>query len=108
MKYTKGPWFIKGEYHDLAVYGKSPRGREVLVAYIGKAQPRHSRHNSAIPNGNLIAAAPDLLKSLDQLIGEIYESGCHYYMNESSNSSHIFNSRLEAAEKAVKKAKGIL
>jgi hypothetical protein len=54
----------------------------------------------------LISSAPEMLKILEDLVGEITRSGCQEYMNEASAYADIFNNVLETARNVISKARG--
>lgn len=88
------PAVYAGDTPICTVNGVSNGGRGKRSTAEGKANQR------------LIAAAPELLKALSDLILEMHQCGAIDYMNESSSFALTFNKRLERAEKAVAKAKG--
>lgn len=97
-KHTPGPWQVLNPHKATNyVIDTKPRKKDFQFNIADSA------HNLA--DANLIAAAPDLLEALEEIVSEIIESGCSAYMNESSDFSKTFNKRLVAARAAITKAR---
>ena len=91
-KYTPGPWEFDGEY----VWAQSIRGYVASPATddmtSGQCVPKNSAADAIEANGFLIAAAPELLESLEYLVDRF--------------DSHGNNPYLDEARAAIAKAKG--
>jgi hypothetical protein len=95
-KHTPGPWYV--DHNDVMGHGVVSRTK-IISLYNGN---RDWRANAA-----LIAAAPDLLIALKELVSEIYQSGMvdmEDILNNDSKTVCEIARRLELAEVAIKKA----
>lgn len=72
MKHTKGPWYTKGKSINIAdqhiVYNEET-GRDIAICY-GVGSP-----GEAEANAHLIAAAPELLKALKDVVEFVDDHG---------------------------------
>lgn len=70
-KYTPGPWEMV-EWHcgdfDIDAGGRGPCSGRIASAH---SAPDEDREEESWANGRLLAAAPELLEALKNLIGEI-------------------------------------
>ena len=86
-KHTEGPWITRtGTTTGKEVVGKTPRGKDYIVARCG-GKDRQA-------NANLIAAAPDLLAALESLTANLDEG------------DFISLTRIDTAKAAIAKARG--
>lgn len=104
-KHTPGPWFINGPWN---VYSDNDRFRNTgdgCVANIVHGRGVTADEREA--NGNLIAAAPELLAALEECITD---DGARCMTDESRNAASLCRRRLDAISKlaraAIAKAKG--
>lgn len=98
MKYTPGPWILI-----------KTAEKDTLIVQAGDFLDSDSFSNTfKSANAYLIAASPELLESLENLVEEIVMSGCDEYMNEASAHANDFNEKIESARKAIAKARGKL
>ena len=91
-KHTPGPW-RQNEHGNLVCY---PDGLEVGI--LSSQLPKEERE----ANARLIAAAPDLLDSLQHL-SNVYE---HIWVKMSDGEMAIVKGAWEVAEMAIAKAEG--
>ena len=96
--YTRGPWTWGTNYCGL--YGSGP-DNEVLTyeRYEGMWVAFGDKQKA---NANLIPAAPDLLEALEELTSDIAER----FDMESPSTNPGIKHAVEAAHKAIAKAKG--
>jgi hypothetical protein len=87
VKHTPGPWEVSGSKQF--VY--SSRGT------VADCAPK---------NAHLIAAAPEMLEALDDMVTEMYEQGLLDALDERSRAFKVLKQRLANAEKAIAKARG--
>ena len=95
MSHTKGPWFYKKEHDeggDYIIYGSD----EFVALSIGGTQREEG-------NANLIAAAPELLVSLEQVLWKI-ENSDYWWMDLPDRGGFD----AEKIRAAIAKAKGEL
>lgn len=95
-KHTPGPWFvgkIPGKSGKTIHCGALPNGGLNVIARTA----RHLVQRNAKANARLIAAAPDLLEALEELLG------IAFHPNVSGN---VYVSSEDRARAAIAKAKG--
>ena len=101
MKHTPGPWFIK-PISNATVEGNlniiqtgSPTGKGYHISYSTSWDDNEDTKLEAQANANLIAAAPDLLESLQALLN-----------SWSNGSAEDFSNSEKKARAAISKALG--
>lgn len=70
-QHTPGPWELSEG--DTSLWAKSPLGARVRISNIIKHAPINGINHAA--NARLIAAAPDLLAALEDLLENLDETG---------------------------------
>lgn len=76
-EHTPAPWLIAGE-DKCFVYALGPQGTNAFWANVQAAGPERIEYSEKVANALLIAAAPDLLKALrDMLSGWRYIHQSH-------------------------------
>jgi hypothetical protein len=94
MKYTPGPWKF------LDAFGRVETDSEIVAYIAGGVRPTR---DIAIANGNLIAAAPELLEALATARFAIQVA-----LDGGSVSEKNVRSTLDQIDAAIRKAKGEL
>lgn len=111
MSYTKGPWVIKGTLFgewcissEYSVGGvKLTNGRQHIASSPSASSKLNPDYFSMFyANAHLIAAAPDLLEALEDLVMDITE---RYDMEDPSTNPGM-KCAVEAAQGAIAKARG--
>ena len=95
-RHTPGPWELDDEMQVCA--------RNAIIARVGPASMLAGSITEADANAVLIAAAPDLLRALEELVAMV-RGECPSLLNEDSGG----NARLDLAiDAAIAKARGSL
>ena len=94
-KHTAGPWWVE----DGVIRATAPEGGDVSIAFV-RGWDSHQGEEAA--NANLIAAAPDLLDELENMVRGI-EYWIDAYPETANDADH---EALDKARKAIAKAKG--
>lgn len=88
LKVTQGNW----QHNDGQIYPQENGITLAVIPYFDKNNPAH------VANGNLIAAAPDLLKALNDLVEDIT------FSKKDIPLGAIGEKQLRAAKDAISKA----
>jgi hypothetical protein len=91
-KHTEGPWAVKDTHAAPEIIGGGRRIAKIL--YEGGSEDRQVGANA-----RLIAAAPDLLKALEEIEAH------HVEINRSVGRDESHSSTLRIARTAIKKAR---
>jgi hypothetical protein len=111
VKHTPGPWHQYIGYdtgNSIAVsYDVPNRGlRATICSMPSPDKEVHRTQEQINANAHLIAAAPEMLEALDDMVTEMYEQGLLDVLDESSRAFKVLKQRLANAEKAIAKARG--
>lgn len=93
--HTSGPWMVEPCPDGLDIY--SPKGR---IAMINLDEPEEG--NDLLPNARLIAAAPELLAALEELM----EGACEALSFLDREIVKHIKPLIDTAETAISKARG--
>jgi hypothetical protein len=107
MKHTQGPWYLKeynNRFHVLRAWDEKVKPGD--CATFGSSYGAHIasvKYNSGVPtreqaeaNARLIAAAPDMLEALKNIV-----SVCNSW-----SDNHAVSKSRDIAEQAIKEAEG--
>ena len=94
-EYTKGPWVIRQDdesnpYSALSVYGNEPAGFVCQTS------------GNCGPNARLIAAAPELLEALKELVEAYHRADAPLTREELAKDRKRFFAAIAAIDKATK------
>lgn len=111
MKHTKGPWIARPDVLDfktnaIDIVSKQVTnlGDQISVATVFGSTVYDE--DQKIANAQLIAAAPELLEALKDMVTEMYEQGLVDVLDEKSITFKVLTKRIRKAEKAIAKARG--
>ena len=93
--HTPGPWFIDGTASDDCLDVYHHNGRICMIYCDSTQNPTAEDLAEAEANARLIAAAPDLLAALSNII-----------LSSDANCGDSLANAIEAARNAINKAKG--
>jgi len=107
-KHTPGPWTYRRDPDwkngkRLRWEIEARPDRKVLMGYPVTVVFGPKGESEA--NARLIAAAPELYATLEEVVGEIVASGCQVYMNEASEYKEHFNDLMDRARNILRKVK---
>lgn len=100
-KHTPGPWAVQ-RYANYIGFGVYAHGRGCIAERWYDKQQDEPYGPEILANARLIAAAPDLLLALEDLVNEIRA----YSSPECDDEGAIGAEELKAADAAIAKAKG--
>ena len=108
-KHTPGPWQLQDQIHTGTEWGRTPKPDDWRFGYriaakdnchlaqVGHVDARYKE--SAEANARLIAAAPDLLQALEELVAETEN-------NPALNYHALETAGFDMAHAALRKARG--
>jgi hypothetical protein len=98
-KHTPGPWKF------LPAFGRVETEKRI-IAYIA-AGVEEGAFRESVPNGSLVAAAPELLEALDELLSAIQDGRRRSAAGDpSAIASSVISATMKQAEAAIRKANG--
>jgi hypothetical protein len=95
-KHTPGPWRVNWEYHPIEIESVAdPKPKNCIVAEI----PAEENDTLACADARLIAAAPELLEALQELVKR-----CPFVATATGVQAEISFAQIKQAQSALAKA----